>query len=38
MFNKLNDFFAIENKEYKKHKREYLKQNIKIEEYKNELI
>ncbi len=38
MFAKINEFFSIENKDYKKYKKERLHQNRKMEEYRSELI
>ncbi len=39
MFNKkLNDFFSIEDKNFRKNRKQRLKDNIQIEEYRSELM
>ena len=38
MFDKINDFFSIENKDYKKLRKDKLHQNTRIEEYRSEIM
>lgn len=38
MFEKINEFFSIENRDYKKMRKDQLHQNRKVEEYRSELM
>lgn len=38
MFDKINSFFSIEDKNYKKYRKDRFNQKIRIEEYRNEII
>lgn len=38
MFNKLNDFFSIEDKSYKNYQKSKINREIRIEEYKSVMM